>query len=175
MAILDATPGGTASNSFCTIAEAEDYLSTQRLHAESWLKADTGRILRHYDDTEEVLRPNLKAASLMWATARLNGMRYSGERAEEAQALAWPRIQAYDVYGIAIADDVVPDALKFATAEWALFAIENETTGALPATVTIGPVSVSGMKSGTVPPIVSDLIGHLTLTGVGFSRKVVRV
>lgn len=48
------------------------------------------------------------------------GLLFIGTPVESDQALAWPRSDAYDVYGNEIADDEIPEVLKRAVAEYAL-------------------------------------------------------
>jgi len=75
-----------------------------------------------------------KEMALRKATQYLDavyGRRWKGVRANEAQALHWPRSNAEDRDGVAIDDDDLPVMLERATAEAALRAI-TETNGLMP-------------------------------------------
>lgn len=52
-------------------------------------------------------------------------IRFTGAPANAEQGLAWPRTGAVDYYGRAIADNIVPDAMKQAHAEVSLLAYTN--------------------------------------------------
>jgi hypothetical protein len=77
MPTLDTTIGGTAANSYCTVAETDIYFDS-RLNSTSWANAVA-------DD---------KICALIMAAARLNEENWRGCRVTSTQALAWPR---YDV------------------------------------------------------------------------------
>lgn len=178
MTTLDATVGGASANSFSTVTEADDYLMTRRLHADAWFQASSqSHILRHYDDTEETIEPNQKAAALMWATAVLDRLNWCGTRAATTQALSWPRSTAYDRYGVLIASTVIPDELKWATAELALFHLENPPVDNVPSNIQLDGFQVSGAKGNSgLPSVVTRWIGYLTRAGTGtVNRRVVRV
>lgn len=129
--VLDATVGGISANSYLTVAEADAYFET-RLHATAW------------EDTEE------KDRALMMATRVLNMMaqplkylvtgkttsesffktrrQWTGSPATTTQKLAWPRTGMFDANGNAIASNVIPDALKEATAELAFQLLDADRT-----------------------------------------------
>lgn len=100
---LDATVGGTSSNSYCTVAEAETYFES-RLHTTDWDSATT-------ED---------KTAALVWATRLLDEwIAWKGYKATDEQTLRWPRYSVYDRDGYAYDNDELPQWLKDATAEQA--------------------------------------------------------
>lgn len=102
---IDPTVGGAASNSYVSEAEAEDYFAA-RLFSTAWTGAASA-------DT--------KRAALVMATRRIEQVRFSGTRASDTQALQWPRFNVWDHdTGTTLADDVIPQAVKFATYELAL-------------------------------------------------------
>lgn len=177
MTTLNATAGDASANSYSTILEADDYLMTLRLHADSWFSASNqGHILRHYDDTEETIEPNEKAAALMWATAVLDRLDYRGARATTTQALAWPRSSVYDRYGVLISSTVVPDDLKWATAELALYHLDNPPVDSVPNNIQLDGFQVSGAKpTNTLPSGVNRYLHHLRRAGSGsVNRRVIR-
>lgn len=103
---IDATPGGTDSNSFCTLAEANAYHES-RLDNESWNSAS--------DST--------KTSSLVWAARILDRLRWLGDIDADTQAMRWPRSDVYDQDGRSVAG--VPSFLKEAQAELALKLIKD--------------------------------------------------
>lgn len=104
------TPGGSDSNSYATLAEANAYHST-RLHNSAWTNAN--------DTTKE--------AALLWATRTLDSnMCWKGRKATEEQALDWPRYAVYDKDGYYIDSDVIPQQVKDAQSELAFLLIEKD-------------------------------------------------
>ncbi len=106
---IDATAGGSSSDSYCTLVEADAY-HDGILHTAAW------------NVVEEDKEPALKQA-----TAILD-MRYTwaGKKKTDTQALRWPRTGVADVDGYALDSDVIPDSLKNATAEFARYLISND-------------------------------------------------
>lgn len=93
--------GLTTSNSYVTVAEADDYLS-----------------IKPNDTAWQALNSSVKQEYLMWAT-RLLDQRTSwrGYRQVEDSALRWPRYGAYDRDQLAVENNVVPVPVKQATIE----------------------------------------------------------
>ena len=106
---IDATAGGSSSNSYCTLAEADTYHEGV-FHKDDWNVVDVD-----------------KEVALIQATAILD-MRYTwaGKKKTDDQALRWPRTGVADVDGYALDSDVIPKALKNATAEFARYLISND-------------------------------------------------
>lgn len=110
---LDATVGGANSNSYSTEAEADAYMAT-RLHASVWSSATSAD----------------KVAVLIWATRLLDQLSWQGAKASEAQALRWPRSGVVDRDGYSVDDDIIPQDLKDACAEYALSLLSTDLTAA---------------------------------------------
>ena len=129
---LDANPNSGTLNSYSTLAEALDYHSA-RLHNDAWLNSGSSD----------------KNKALMWATRQLDTMAWRGVRTVGTQLLAFPRkglsyyetdsgagsgVESYDIAGtgfftkIEIDDTTVPQFLKDATAELAMYLLEGDTT-----------------------------------------------
>jgi len=120
---LDATVGGANSNSFITVEEADAY----------W--ADRAHIALWDETTEEKTSLLITATRMIVAAYTLHrrlirtdsgdGDRYlisrtwTGAPTTTTQALPWPRIGMYDRNENAIPSNVIPQDLKFATAELA--------------------------------------------------------
>lgn len=110
---IDATPGGSSSDSFVDVAGADAYHAT-RLHNSEWTAADT----------------TTKESALKWATRLLDQKAWVGLKTDSAQALRWPRGSVFDRDGIQITGSDIPQFLKDATAEQAFELIKGDTTGA---------------------------------------------
>ncbi len=107
-----ATVGGSNSNSYVTLAEANQYHS-ERLHNEEWTNAD--------DTTKE--------AGLLWATKVLDAnFKWEGEIKTTTQALDWPRYSVYDKNNILVDSDIIPIGVKNAQSELAFLLITDDRT-----------------------------------------------
>jgi hypothetical protein len=95
---LVATIGGTASNSYVTLAEADAYFE-DRLYTTEW----------------DAATPTDKEKALVTATRRIDEELFTGEKTTLAQALKWPRIFANDEGGDEFAADIIPTRLLQAT------------------------------------------------------------
>lgn len=128
--VLDATVGGSAANSYATMAEGDTY-HEKRLFASGW----TGAV----DASKE--------AALVWATQLLDdGIMWYGSITDitTPQALNNPRIGLYDWEGRVIASTVLATPLKEATAELARLLIAADRPA---------EVGTIGYKSIKVGPI----------------------
>lgn len=149
---LDATVGGASSNSYCTVAEANDYHHA-RLNSTAWDTATSSQ----------------KTVALIMATRVLDAqMIWAGLTKTDEQALMWPR------WGVEkrnrlqyVPDTEIPIELKEATAEMARQLLiadrtldsDVETQGI--SSLTAGPVSLtfkSDVKAKVVPDAVVNLI-----------------
>jgi len=107
---LVATAAGESSNTYCTLVEADSYHET-RLHNEDWTDAN---------DTN-------KNAALVWATRLLDEMvDWVGTKYTTAQALRWPRSGAYNLDNEDYDYDTIPQWLKNATAEFAMYLLSED-------------------------------------------------
>lgn len=110
---LDATVGGTASNSYLTESEASTYLEENRLFTTAWTSAD-------YET---------RVKALIWATKILDtSYDWVGAKQEYEQALRWPRSGAIDPDGDAYLNDEIPQPLKDAVSELALSLLAKDRT-----------------------------------------------
>lgn len=138
---FDATAKGANSNSYATVAQADDY-HARRLHKADWTGATT--------DTKE--------AALMWATQILeDGMDWVGAKRTTDQALRWPRSGVVTPDGDNIDDDTIPQFLINATAELARLLIAQDRA-ADPDTkgfrsITVGPISLDVDKADQIQMI----------------------
>jgi hypothetical protein len=107
---INATPSDAAANSYVDLAYASAYFAS-RLGSESWNGAAS----------------EVRESSLIQATTHLDAVfDWEGEyRTDEDQALMWPRVCAHDRDGFVIPDDEIPENVKKAQCELALFFITN--------------------------------------------------
>jgi len=111
---LVATVGGATANAYCTVAEGNTYHDAH-LYASDWTDADT--------DT--------KTIALIMATRLLDAQfAWTGSVTDTVtpQALRWPRIGMYNRDDTVFDSDVLPQALKDATAEYARTLIAENLT-----------------------------------------------
>lgn len=150
--LLDASVAGVASNSYCTVQEANDYHSA-RLFSSTWTAAATSE----------------KTISLIMATRTIDAqMIWAGSVWTDTQALMWPRYGVYKKNQSQwIPNDEIPVELKWATAEFArqLLAVDRtldsdvETQGIK--SLDAGPISLvfrDDVKAKVVPDAVVNLI-----------------
>jgi hypothetical protein len=114
---IDATVGGTASNSYVTVDRATEILTGSRLRVTDWTDAPNG------DEDRE--------AALQWATFLIDTYYdFEGARrrnsGDNRQALSWPRYEAYDVDEVLIPYDEIPYRVERATSELALELLKRD-------------------------------------------------
>lgn len=112
---LDATVGGTAADTYGTIAEADAYFTARQSAA--WGASDTVK--------EYALR---KAATFLDNVYR---GRWKGQKVDSTQARAWPRGWVTDADGFGVPSDSIPAQIKYAQFEAAKLiaaGTEMETT-----------------------------------------------
>lgn len=164
MATLDPTIGGPGANTYLTIQDA-DQLADARPGADDWADASTA----------------VKTRALIQAAYRLNDIEWTGRRATEAQALAWPRVGVRDRDGYAVPPDAVPDVVKRAQFELALTMLDGvplADTGLEGfESVQVGPIGVTPrhtQRAGALPEIVARAIRPLVAGGGTATIRLVR-
>jgi len=152
MATVDATVGGTSANSYCTLAEANTYHGN-RLHTATW------------DATGDAD----KNKALVWAARLLDEhMAWVGVKKDEDYAMRWPRASVYDEDGYWVDDNIVPQKIKDAQAEFAAWLIASDLT-AEPETKGIRSTGVGSLRLevdkedrdtfSTIPETVVKIVG----------------
>lgn len=106
---IDATVGGTVSNSYVTLDEANAYFSSRNFSS-AW---------------EDVEDPN---SFLITATNQIDWfMQFNGKRTTTTQALSWPRTDVYDSrLDEYVASDIIPNKVKYATLELVLSSLSAD-------------------------------------------------
>lgn len=110
--IFDATVSGASSNSYCTLAFADDYHES-RLHNADWF--------------DSFVKEKL-AAALITATGYIDLFRYKGRPTLPNQALQFPRTGMYYNGGYA-PSDAIPVQVKHACAQIALDYLRSDFAG----------------------------------------------
>jgi hypothetical protein len=135
---LDATIGGANSNSYLTEAEANAYLTNERLYITAWTAATT----------------TVREQALIWATFLIDAsFEFEGSRRYLTQALRFPRAGLVDVDGDYIDQDTIPSLIKKATATYALYLLQGDRT-AEPSILGLG---IKEAKIGPLSVIVDSL------------------
>ena len=110
--VIDATVGGVNSNSYITRNEADSY-NEAHVSGASWAaQTDANK------DIAIVMATRVLDAEIDW----------EGYKAEEDQALRWPRNGTYDKDNWYIDNDVIPLDLKNAVSEFARLLLEEDRT-----------------------------------------------
>jgi hypothetical protein len=157
---LIATAGASNANSYMTVEEADAYHEAH-LYASDWTAATMAT----------------KETALIWATRLLDEQcEWRGTKTTNEQALRWPRGGVSDMDGVAIDNDVIPTALKRATAELARHLLKSDrlqarddARGGLQS-VAAGPVSVTFDKVDRIsllPESVLSLLRPITTGSAG--------
>jgi len=163
--VVEYGDGATNSNSYCSLATAENYWDS-RLYPTTWDAAT---------DAD-------KRIALSWASRLLDQLlKWSGYKYDEDQAIQWPRDGAYDRAGYAIDSDEIPTFLQEAVAEFAAYLIasdrtaENATKGF--SRIKAGTVDVTINKwdrQSTIPNTVFTMVDFCAVKASNRQRFLVR-
>jgi len=142
--IVESGAGLTNSNSYCTLAEAEQYI-LDFIGSAAWTAASQAA----------------KEAALRQATRYIDACyRFQGKKVIYNQALEWPRYEVFDSSGYYIDTDKVPPKVKYACAIIALAVINGDiilpdlTTAVISSeSMTVGPISSSTTYMGGKSPL----------------------
>lgn len=143
MPTIDASVGGSASNSYETLAEAATYYDERLPLPTPWVASGDASIRALLMATRV-----LDAMSFPHRTLRrgcdcnfyYTNRQWTGTPASATQRLAWPRVGMFDANGNAIPSNVIPQALKDAESELAGQLLIADTT-------LDNAVAVGGIKS----------------------------
>ena len=118
------------------------------------------------------------------ATRTLDSLfQWNGVKATETQSLKWPRSEV-EVDGFYVPYDIIPEPVKAATCDMALFIFQNGSVSVQKDTVNsfkVGPISLSlGATAGNYPPVINNNLAdygtpRITKSGSAKSVKLVRV
>ncbi|MEQ8767205.1 MAG: hypothetical protein RL885_25060 [Planctomycetota bacterium] len=166
------TPGSTSANSYIDEQTATLLLTRERLNVAAW----------------HALSFDQRESALIWATTLLDQyFDWQGYRADQTQALRFPRNGAYDLDDWVLDETNIPDVLQRATAELAFELARKDRLkepslfGVGLSEAKVGPLAVKvDEKTGRLPQLIPDYIvtmlrsiGSLTgLAHVGSGRSV---
>ena len=101
---LVATSKSTTANSYCTLAEADQYQDDRPAVSTTWADASE----------------NNKIRALLWATKLMESLfDWTGYASTTTQALGWPRMGLLERIDVSLDSDTVPSEIKDAQAEYA--------------------------------------------------------
>lgn len=182
MPTIIATPGDPAANSYLTLAEAQAYWDT-KLFTDAWDNSpdQIAALILATRTLNAILTPKREYYPAVGnVTAYFSiGPTWTGVRASDTQALAWPRIGMFNGIGVPIDSTAIPQELKNATAELAGQmsladrTLDNDAAAQGIASVKAGSVAVT-FKNGAgaaliikvLPEFVWDLLVPSWLTNV---------
>lgn len=164
---FDSTVGGASSNSYVSTAEADAYFALNLGKKATW---------------NAVTDPSAKEALLQEATRLLDMyFDWNGRIATPTQKLRWPRVGAYDADRRPVADDVIPDAIKIGTYEFAFYVLDNNGYSVDPNelnSLRVGPIRLDfsrSIRDESFPRSVKDAVvdfGSFKGTGAGGLQQV---
>ena len=132
-ATLDATVGGGSSNTYATLAEADQYHENRPASSQVWTSTQP-------TDDE-------KNKALLFATLQMQAIiEWTGSPNTTAQALAWPRQGMVEPNGASVSSSVIPQQIKDAQSEFARQLIKSDLT----ADSAIEKYGVEKLKVGSV-------------------------
>ena len=101
---LVATAKSSTANSYCTLAEADQYHDDRPAVSTTWADASDGN----------------KTKALLWATKLMESLFvWTGYATTTTQAIGWPRTGLLDRIDVSLDSDTVPAEVKNAQAEYA--------------------------------------------------------
>lgn len=133
---LITTPGAADANSFVSLVEAVDYIATLTF-ASAWPSTDSAR-----------------EAVLIQAARKINTLDLKGTRVkpEASQPLAFPRSGIYDRDGWVIDANTIPNAVKVAQVELALWlAASDRNPDPSPSRLKVGSIEIEGLSNQSFP------------------------
>jgi len=161
---IDATVGGSTSNSYVTLAEAVAYFEG-RLNTAAW---------------DVLTSDEAKNVALVSACRRIDQEEFSGVRSSLEQALAWPRWGA-SADGIRVDSQEIPQRVKNAQCELALFMLQSDLLADTGLEgferVKVGPLEVTprhGRRAGALPENVRRELAPFLVTPSSNSIRFMR-
>lgn len=159
--VLDDTLAGANSNTYISLINANTYFDA-RLHTTAWTDA---------------LTDDIRNRALAMATKRIDQETFYGTRSTDIQKLAFPRDGLGDLDSVEL-DGIIPEMLKDATCELAIYMISNDMSKPSVDTSNMSEVAVGSIKVkyaidkndnvsqsyDTLPPFVLSLLDDLSRT-----------
>lgn len=111
--VVETGEADSDANSYCSVEYADDYIEANTHQSEAWF------------DLEEEDKQRLLVRSSQVLDYRF---KWDGERVEQDSGLRWPRAGVFDEDGFLIRDDSIPKILIQATAEFAIYLMNDDWT-----------------------------------------------
>jgi len=124
---LDVTVGGTTTQSYASVAEADAYL-TFRGGTAAWF----------------LLTTTVKEQQLQWAGVLIDTLYFTGIKCSLLQAMEWPRFGIVDKNGYYPPTTSIPQPVKNAQIEMAFQLVASDWSQG------IGPITAQSVKVGTI-------------------------
>lgn len=155
--VIDATIGGTDSNSYVTLSESEIYFNN-RPFPTNWLS----------------LSDDIKSQYLIYSTTMLDNMLVPyGTIASDTQTLNFPREDIHDCNNRLIANDVIPNDIKIAQMEQAIYLYSSGDITSKPSLLTkgfksakVGDLSITVDKLNVANKLADQTINFLRCYGI---------
>jgi hypothetical protein len=173
---LIATVGGSTANSYVTVADCTTYLNA-RLNVSAWTDAVTAAT---GDPERALIAATKRLDEERWVGDPVNAL--TGTTDDTTQALQWPRYGAIDQNGWEYLSTVIPQPVKDATCELALYLLNQGTTDPSQPTglegfknVTVGALDitpVSGYAPDELPAVVVRKLAGLRTSSPNTLRLV---
>lgn len=151
-ATLVATAKGASSNTYATLAQADQYHDNRVASGTTWSGSSD----------------NEKTRALLWATSLLEALYdWNGAVTNTTQVLAWPRSGLWDRNNNALDADTIPQPLINAQSEFARQLLvsrradDNPTEAESLSELKAGPITLKFDDSGTYNKIIPDAVFHL--------------
>jgi len=151
-ATLVATAKGASSNTYATLAQADQYHDNRVASGTTWSGSSD----------------NEKTRALLWATELMESLwDWNGGVTTTTQVLAWPRSGLWNRNGYALDPDTMPQEIIDAQSEFARQLLvsrradDNPTEQESLEELKAGPITLKFSGSGTYNKIVPDAVYHL--------------
>jgi hypothetical protein len=132
--VVEDGTGLTTANSYLTAVEADAILSVNPVFYAAWT----------------ALTPTEQDSFLVWASDYIDCyVQWNGYKTVETSGLRWPRECVTDCDGVLIASNVIPDKLKKAVAQLAIFLTTSEAAQS-GGTASVAPPGIKRVKADVV-------------------------
>jgi hypothetical protein len=141
------------TNSYLDVTDADLYFDA-RLHSDNWTNAESAD----------------KEKALIHATRMIDDLfEWPGDIADDDQDLAWPRSGVYDSEGREIDETVIPDEIKEATCEQAIYLLGSIDPNQIPDLVKQGfkRAKLGPMEIETDRTMIPDMMGPAVKIKIG--------
>jgi hypothetical protein len=146
-----ATLGSASSNSYITLAEADQFVDDRPAASSTWASAT---------DAE-------KTQAILWATKLMDRLiDWEGQVVDGVQSLDWPRNGLIYPSGYAVESDIIPVEIKDATAEFARQLLDEDRSGDSAVetqgltSLRVGPIALT-FKDSVFAKVVPDAVVNL--------------